>query len=119
MYSLYDIISELCKNKGITPGKMCKEIGISRGLITDLKMGRKHNATGATLKKIADYLNVSVDYLLTGNSKDEDFSDIEIITKLLNNNPDLKTLLEKLSDVSTSDIQKIIHMLDNIKSEKI
>ncbi len=118
MYSLYGIISELCKNKGITPGKMCKEIGISRGLITDLKMGRKHSATGSTLKKIADYLEVSVDYLLTGDLKSEDLSDFSSLNKLLNSNPDIKTLLEKLSNISTSDLKKVINMVDVIKSEQ-
>ena len=68
MYNLYEKIIWLCNQKGIKPGKMCSETGISRGLITDLKMGRKSNPTAETLFKIASYFGVTVDYLL-GNEK--------------------------------------------------
>ena len=64
MGSLYENITALCNAKGIKPGKMCADIGISRGLITDLKMGRKSDITSATAQKIASYLGVSVGYLL-------------------------------------------------------
>lgn len=64
MGSLYENITVLCNQKGIKPGKMCADIGISRGLITDLKMGRKSDITSATAQKIADYFGISVGYLL-------------------------------------------------------
>lgn len=64
MGSLYENITALCSEKGIKPGKMCTDIGISRGLITDLKMGRKSDITSATAQKIASYLGVSVGRLL-------------------------------------------------------
>lgn len=64
MGNLYENITALCNEKGIKPGKMCADIGISRGLITDLKMGRKSDITSATAQKIATYFGVSVGYLL-------------------------------------------------------
>ena len=64
MGSLYENITALCNEKGIKPGKMCTDIGISRGLITDLKMGRKSDITSVTAQKIASYFGVSVGYLL-------------------------------------------------------
>lgn len=64
MGNLYENITALCSEKGIKPGKMCADIGISRGLITDLKMGRKSDITSATAQKIASYFGVSVGYLL-------------------------------------------------------
>ena len=64
MGKLYDNINALCERKGIKPSKMCSDIGISRGLITDLKMGRKNGITAVTAQKIASYFNVSVGYLL-------------------------------------------------------
>lgn len=64
MGNLYESITALCNEKGIKPGKMCADIGISRGLITDLKMGRKNDITSATAQKIASYFGVSVSYLL-------------------------------------------------------
>lgn len=64
MDSLYDSILSLCNRNGIRPGRLCDELGISRGLITDLKMGRKKSVNAETAQKIAAYFGVSVGYLL-------------------------------------------------------
>ncbi len=64
MDSLYSRILTLCDQNGIRPGRLCDELGISRGLITDLKMGRKKSVSAETAQKIAAYFGVSVGYLL-------------------------------------------------------
>lgn len=66
MFTLYENIKSLCDQRGVKPGKMCVEAKISKGLITDLKMGRKKTVQAETAQKIADYFGVSVDYLLNG-----------------------------------------------------
>lgn len=70
MCTLYETILFLCSERGIKPGKMCAETGISRGLVTDLKMGRKSSITVDTAQKIADYFGVSVDRVLGGEQKE-------------------------------------------------
>ena len=50
--------------RNVTPCKLCSEIGISRGIITDLKKGRKKDLHSITAYKIAKYFDVSVGYLL-------------------------------------------------------
>ena len=64
MENLYERIQEICDQKGIRPGRMCNELGLSRGLMTDLKMGRKKSVSAQTAQKIAAYLGVSVGQLL-------------------------------------------------------
>ena len=64
MGKLYENINALCEERGIKPSKLCADVGISRGLITDLKMGRKTGITAVTAQKIASYFGVSVGYLL-------------------------------------------------------
>ena len=64
MNILYERISDLCTQHNITPGKLCTELGISRGIITDLKAGRKKDIYATTAWKIANYFGVSVGYLL-------------------------------------------------------
>ena len=64
MNPLYARISILCTQRGITPGKLCADLGLSRGIITDLKMGRKKDLYATTAYKIAKYFGVSVGYLL-------------------------------------------------------
>ena len=71
MGTLYENIVFLCDQKGIKPGKMCNETGISRGLITDLKMGRKNSITVETAKRMADYFGVSVDRVLGSEQKEK------------------------------------------------
>ena len=64
MGNLYETIQSLCDQKGIRPGRLCDELGLSRGLITDLKMGRKKSLSAETAQKIASYFGVSVARLL-------------------------------------------------------
>lgn len=69
---LYDNIIALCKQKGIKGGKMCTDIGISKGILTDLKMGRQTSVSAVTAQKIASYLGVSVGYLLGEETEETD-----------------------------------------------
>ena len=64
MANLYESILALCQRDGIRPGRLCDEVGISRGLMTDLKMGRKKGVNAETAQKIASFFGVSVGYLL-------------------------------------------------------
>ena len=64
MSNLYNTIMRLCESKGIKGAKMCTEVGISKGLLTDLKMGRRTGVSAVTAQKIASYFDVSVGYLL-------------------------------------------------------
>ena len=53
MGKLYETIQSLCQQKGIKPGKLCADLGISRGLMTDLKMDRRTGVSAQTADKIA------------------------------------------------------------------
>lgn len=64
MSKLYETIEALCQQKNIRPGSLCAQLGISRSLMTDLKMGRKKSISAETAQKIAGYFGVSVGYLL-------------------------------------------------------
>lgn len=71
MGNLYETIATLCEEKGIKGGKLCTDIGISKGLLTDLKMGRRTGVTAVTAQKIASYFGVSVGYLLGEEDKEK------------------------------------------------
>lgn len=82
MSNLYDNIKALCDEKGVKPGRMCTEASVSKGLITDLKMGRKKTVHVETAQKIADYFGVTVDRVLgaekeTAAPKDDGLSPME------------------------------------------
>lgn len=75
MENLYTRIESLCNEKGIRPGRLCDALGLSRSLMTDLKMGRKKTVNAQTAQKIADYFGVSVAYLL-GQSQERSSQDV-------------------------------------------
>ena len=58
----WDNLCVACHNKKITPTALSKELSISSSSVTAWKQGRIPN--GETLIKIANYLQVSIDYLL-------------------------------------------------------
>lgn len=59
-------IDALLNEKGISGAKMSIDLGMSRSFMTELRKGRAKSVRIETAQKIADYLNVPVDYLLTG-----------------------------------------------------
>lgn len=70
MSDLYSNIHALCEKEGIKDGTLCANIGIRRSFLSELKAGRTKSLSAEVLSKIAAYFNVSVDYLLTGEQKE-------------------------------------------------
>lgn len=58
-----EIFVQYIADQNITAYRVAKETGISQGLMNEYKSGKKL-PTLQNLLKIADYLDVSVDYLL-------------------------------------------------------
>jgi transcriptional regulator with XRE-family HTH domain len=58
----WDVFYELCKLQNTTPNAVCAVLGYSTATATHWKNGTIPK--GDALLKIADYFNVSVDYLL-------------------------------------------------------
>ncbi len=57
----YEIVNNLCKERKTTITRMAEEIGLSNAAPTSWRKGAVPKLT--TLEKIADYFDVSVDYL--------------------------------------------------------
>ncbi len=58
-----DILESLLYEKGITASKMLSDLGLNKSSVLNWKT-RGTIPSGSVLQKIADYFNVSVDYLL-------------------------------------------------------
>ncbi|WP_298021163.1 helix-turn-helix domain-containing protein [uncultured Dysosmobacter sp.] len=72
MDDLYNRIHALCESHDITIGKMCNKLSISRGNLTELKMGRIKTLKAENLTKISGYFGVSIDYLLHGTAQNSE-----------------------------------------------
>jgi transcriptional regulator with XRE-family HTH domain len=77
MANLYEKIMALCKEKGIPGSKMCDDLGFSRSMLTELKKGRAKTLKLETAAAIADYFDITVDYLSGRERKKE----MPILTK--------------------------------------
>jgi transcriptional regulator with XRE-family HTH domain len=69
MSTLYDRIVSACGKRGVTPGFMCDTLGIRRGYITELKNGDYRTVSCGKIVAMAQFLNVSCDYLILGISE--------------------------------------------------
>lgn len=81
MSNLYNIIESLCSERGINITEMCREAGISRGNLSDLKKGRQSGLSAANMSKIAQYFDVSIEYLLGVPAKKEPTSQEDELLK--------------------------------------
>lgn len=67
---MYEIFVQLCRKWGTTPYRISKETGVSQATLSTWKTGTNKPRL-STLKKIADYFGVSVEYLMGETSQKE------------------------------------------------
>lgn len=65
----YDNYVRLCNSVGKAPSAVAVELGFQKAAVTRWKKGG--NPTDASVHKIADYFNVSIDYLLSSEQKEK------------------------------------------------
>lgn len=114
MGNLYNTIASLCESKGIKGGKMCTDLGISKGLLTDLKMGRRTGVSAVTAQKIATYFDVSVGYLLGEeiDIKKEQPTETDGLSERK------RLFIEKVKQMSEEDLDRLEKILAVVESTK-
>lgn len=117
--TLLDRVKALCKDRGISQGKMEREIGISNGASSKWKSS---SPSLEILNKLSNYFGVSVDYLMNGeesNNSDKYYLDEETsqIAQEIFDNPDLKMLFDTTRGCSPEDMKKVISMVKAFKGE--
>lgn len=106
MCDLYNILLSLCEEKNITGYRMCKDCGISPGIMTDLKAGRKKTLSAVNMQKIADYFGVSVGYLLD----DEPQKEKPVISDGLTG--DQKKALDLIKSMTPEELKALLTIID-------
>ena len=64
MNEMYKRIEDLCKERSVNMTAMCREAGVPRSNLSDLKFGRTAALATVNLTRIAQYFDVPMDYLL-------------------------------------------------------
>lgn len=121
MNDVYIRIENLCQKNGIDITTMCKEAGVSRAALSEFKMGRTKKLSTDTLAKISDYLDISVDYLLTGEYQKEnrpvyDDEALELMEEM-HKRPELKVLFNTTKKAKREDIEAIDKLLKHMAGE--
>ncbi len=119
MYSRYE---ELIKERGYSNYRVAKETGISQVTLSDWKNGKITPKIGA-LQKIADLLNVSLDYLVGIEAKEEPTNyylndETAKIAQQIFDNKELKILFDAAKDVSPQDLKLVYEMTKRLKDKE-
>lgn len=72
MYEIYRFIRD---SKGLKDTDVCRLTGISQSTLSDWKKGRIKQLKADKLQRIADALEVSIDYLMTGEETPKESAD--------------------------------------------
>lgn len=118
---MYEIFSKLIQERGITPYKVSKDTGVSQSTLSDWKRGVS-TPKQDKLQKIADYLGVSIDYLITGEEKDGDRyylnDETAQMAQKLFENKELRILFDAAQDATPEDLKTTYDMLMALKKKE-
>jgi len=103
MATIIETIDRLCEERGIKGSKLCDDLGISRSTLTELRKGRAKSLNIKKATLIANYFEVSVEYLL-GESTPEQTSPETQKTPALNKKDerDIKKKMDEMLEMFDS-----------------
>lgn len=109
----------ICKERKIPISKLEKDLQFANGYIGQLKKG---SFPDDRLSAIADYLGVTVDYLMTGEEKDNEtpyYLDDKAreMAEEIAKNPNLHILFDAARTVSVEDLQFVVDMVNRLKKD--
>ena len=119
---MYEIYCKLRDAKGMKDADVARETGITKSTFSDWKNGRS-NPKDAKLQKIADLFGVSVEYIRTGEEKEDgekyylNEETAEMAQKLFENK-DLRVLFDAAKDATPEDLKTTYDMLMALKKKE-
>jgi transcriptional regulator with XRE-family HTH domain len=118
---MYEIFEQLLQKYDVTSYKVAKEAGVTQTALSNWKTG-KSTPTTKTLQRIADYFGVTIDYLMTGEEKENDKYYVneetaEMAQTLFKNKP-LRVLFDAAKDASPEDLKTTYDMLMALKKKE-
>ena len=113
-------VKTICKDRKIPISKLERDLGYSNGYIGQL---RKDTFPNDRLKEIAEYLEVSIDYLMTGKEKagGETYyfnEETKKIAQKVFENKSLRMLMDSAQDATPEDIETVHSMLLALKRKE-
>lgn len=110
---MYEVYQRLLDEHGIKNSDVSKATGISNMTLSDWKRG-KSTPKQDKLKLIAEYFDVSVDYLLTGKANNYTPEMAETDAIIISLSEDIKKYSIKMSKLSETDKKIIFNLIDRL-----
>lgn len=119
---MYKIYCELRELNGLKDADIVRETGITKSTFSDWKSGRSAPKQDK-LQKIADCLNVSLEYLMTGKEKDggENYyinDETRDAAQAIFESKDLRLLFDAARDAEPEDLHTVHSMLLALKRKE-
>ena len=127
-----DTLSRLCTEANISPYKVCEKVGLNRSAVAKWKKGSLPN--GATLNSLAQFFNVSVDYLLGNEQKEKSAQNVQVrdendnivvldketrdLIDSLRSKPEMKMLFSVSKGATKEDIIRTVKIIEALKDKK-
>lgn len=119
---MYEIYCKLRDEKGVKDADVAKATGITKSTFSDWKNGRS-KPKDEKLLKIAEYFEVTLDYLRTGEEPSQpdgyylNGETAEMAQRLFENK-DLRVLFDAAKDASPEDLKTTYDMLMALKKKE-
>ena len=114
---MYEVYQKLLDEKGLKNADVARATGISNMTLSDWKRG-KSVPKSDKMRKIAEYLNVSVDYLMTGKDMEFTAEMAEIDVTLSNMSERMKEYALRLNNLPSDKQELVMNLIDTlIKNE--
>ena len=117
-----DRLKELRKKHGLTQEQLASIIGVERSSIGKYEGKSRIIPSNDVLNALADYFNVSLDYLLdrsivgSGSSTNED-ADIWELREQLRRQPGMRYLFSAAKGVTEADLKKAVKIIEALKGD--
>ena len=116
---LYENVKEAAKRKGYSINRLEQELGFARSYIAKFKT---ITPSADKIQRIADFLGVSTEYLLTGVEKEPAGyylnDETAQVAQEIFENKDLRVLFDAAKDASPEDLKTTYDMLMALKKKE-
>lgn len=118
----YAIFENLCKERGITAYRVCKETGLTTATLSNWKAGRYTPKTDK-MKIIADYFGVTLEYLSTGKNPEPKQGyylndETAAIAQEIFDNKELRMLFDASRNATPEDLRTVREMMLALKRKE-
>ena len=112
---MWEVFEQLLQEKGLTAYQVCKDLNISQGTIYNWRT-RNNLISSELAVKIANYLNVSIDYLMTGDKNKRFYETDAIAIKAQKMYTKNRQLFDIADESKPEDVAMAIALLERLRN---